>query len=110
PDNRMATDIVGTVSAPDRTIAGYLGVSVLVERIGRRLSTIEFADQSICQVVDQTGHALFTTNLQSNTAALPATGEDIIKEIQQRKSGLLERKGNLYSFEPIESTGWIALV
>jgi signal transduction histidine kinase/ActR/RegA family two-component response regulator len=110
PDNRMATDIVGAVRGPDKGIVGYLGVSVLVERIGRRLSTIEFADQSICQVVDQAGHALFTNSLQPNTAALPVTGEDIIKEIQQRKSGHLERNRNLYSFEPIESTGWIALV
>src|SRR5260370_1160173 len=69
PDNRMATDIVGAVRAPDRTIAGYIGVSVLVERIGRRLSTIEVADQSICQVVDQTGRALFTNDLKPNGIA-----------------------------------------
>jgi signal transduction histidine kinase/CheY-like chemotaxis protein len=110
PDNRLVTDIVGAVRRPDKEIVGYLGVSVLVERIGRRLSTIEFADQSTCQVVDQAGHALFTNNLQPNTAALPTAGEDIIKEIRQRKSGHLEKNGNLYSFEPIEATGWIALV
>src|SRR3984893_10735096 len=67
-DKRMATDIVGAVHAADGSIAGYLGLSVLVERIGRRLSTIEFADQSICQVIDQTGHALFTKNLQPNAS------------------------------------------
>ena len=44
-DNRPVTDIVGAVRAPDRTILGYVGVSVLVERIGRRLSTIEFSDR-----------------------------------------------------------------
>jgi signal transduction histidine kinase/ActR/RegA family two-component response regulator len=110
PDNRMATDIVGAVRAPDRTIAGYIGVSVLVERIGRRLSTIEFADQSICQVVDQAGRALFTKDLKPNAAGRPAGGQSLIKEVEANKRGHLERNGNLYSFSPIESTGWVALV
>ncbi|PYJ84406.1 MAG: hypothetical protein DME73_00075, partial [Verrucomicrobia bacterium] len=47
-DKRIVTDIIGAVRTPDKNIAGYLGVSVLVERIGRRLSTIQFADQSTC--------------------------------------------------------------
>ncbi len=110
PDNRMATDIVGAVRAPDRTITGYIGVSVLVERIGRRLSTIEFADQSICQVVDQAGRALFTNDLKPNAVGHPAGGASLIKEVEANKRGHLERNGNLYSFSPIESTGWVALV
>src|ERR1700704_3888216 len=65
-DKRMATDIVGAIRAPDGTVVGFLGVSVLVERIGRRLSTIEFADQSVCQVLDQNGVALFTNNFRAN--------------------------------------------
>src|SRR6267143_1698356 len=36
PDNRMTTNIVGAVRSPEGAILGYLGVSVLVERIGRR--------------------------------------------------------------------------
>jgi signal transduction histidine kinase len=110
PDDRMVTDIVGAVRAPDKTVVGYIGVSVLVERIGRRLSTIEFPDESICQVLDQAGHALFTNHLKPNTAALLAAGEGLIKEIEANKRGHLERNGTLYSFSPIESTGWVALV
>ncbi len=110
PDSRLATDIVSAVRAPDKTIAGYIGVSVLVERIGRRLSTIEFTDESICQVLDQTGHALFTNDLKPNTTAVLGAGEGLIKEIEASKRGHLERNGNLYSFSPIESTGWVALV
>jgi len=68
PDKRMATNIVGAVRAPDRTIVGYLGISVLVERIGRRLATIEFADQSLCEVFDQNGTALFARDFQPNSA------------------------------------------
>jgi signal transduction histidine kinase/CheY-like chemotaxis protein len=109
-DNRMATDIVGAVRGADGTIVGYLGASVLVERIGRRLSTIEFADQCTCQVIDQSGYALFTSDFRPNTAAPSRASEGLIKEIRQSKSGHLERHGNLYSFNPVESTGWVTLV
>lgn len=109
-DKRMATDIAGAVRAPDGTIVGYLGVSVLVERIGRRLSTIEFADQSVCQVLDQRGNALFTQNFQPNANMAARSGENLMKEIGQNKNGHIERHGNLYSFSPVESTGWVAIV
>lgn len=57
-DKRLVTDIVAAVRAPDRTILGYVGDSVLVERIGRRLSAIEFADRFLFEVLDQNGTAL----------------------------------------------------
>src|SRR5213595_1810637 len=110
PDQRMATDIVGAVRAPDRKIVGYLGISVLVERIGRRLATIEFADQSLCQVFDQNGTALFAKDFQPNPGTVSPEGEIFMKEIRESsKSGHFERRGNLYSFSPIESTGWVAV-
>ena len=110
PDGRMATAIVGAVRAPDGTIAGYLGVWVLVERMGRRLSTIDFADQSICQVVDQTGGQLFTKNFAPNPGPASPQSPKIIDEIRGLKTGSIERNGNLYSFTTIEATGWITLV
>src|SRR5437870_8438172 len=70
-DKRIVTEIAGAVRTPDKNIVGYLGVSVLVERIGRRLSTIQFADQSTCQVIDQMGHALFTNDFRPNSSASP---------------------------------------
>jgi len=109
PDKRMATDIVGAVRAPDRTIVGYLGISVLVERIGRRLATIEFADQSLCEVFDQNGTALFAKDFRPNSAPVSSEGEILMKDIRESKSGHFERRGNLYSFSPIESTGWVAV-
>src|SRR5262249_2678986 len=54
-DQRLATDIVGAVRGQNRNIVGYIGATVLVERMGRRLSTIEFADRVLCQVFDQNG-------------------------------------------------------
>lgn len=109
-DKRMVTDIVGAVRAADQTIIGYIGVSVLVERIGRRLSTIGFTDQSVCDVLDQNGVALFTHNFQPNPAPRSVESENLINDIHNNKAGHLERGGNLYSFSPIESTGWVAVV
>src|SRR3984893_15270209 len=105
-DKRIVTEIVGAVRAPDKNIVGYLGVSVLVERIGRRLSTIQFADQSSCQVIDQMGHALFTNDFRPNPSPSPEPESILPKEINETKKGNLERGGNLYSFSPVESTGW----
>ena len=110
-DNRPVTDIVGAVRAPDGSILGYVGVAVLVERIGRRLSTIEFSDRLLFEVLDQNGAALFVSDFKPNpaTGSAAANGE-LVKEIKQSKTGHFERHGNLYSFSPIESTGWVAVV
>jgi signal transduction histidine kinase/CheY-like chemotaxis protein len=109
-DNRPVTDVVGAIRAPDKTIIGYLGLSVLVERIGRRLATIQFADQSTCQVIDQTGRPLFTNDFRPNPGATAARDSILPAEISQRKSGNLERGGNLYSFAPVETAGWTVVV
>jgi signal transduction histidine kinase/ActR/RegA family two-component response regulator len=110
PDGRMSTDIVGAVRTPEGTIVGYLGVSVLVERMGRRLSSIDFADQAICQVVDQTGRALFAQNFAPNTEPVTPQWASRIEEMRKLKTGSIEREGILYSFTPVESTGWMTVV
>jgi signal transduction histidine kinase/ActR/RegA family two-component response regulator len=110
PDHRMATDIVGAVRTPDQTLLGYLGVSVLVERMGRRLATIDLADASLCEVLDQNGTAIFAKAFQPNTRAVSAESGFLMKEISQSKDGHFERQGDLYSFSPVESTGWFAVV
>src|SRR5947199_8981724 len=71
-DNRLVTDIVAAVRAPDRTIIGYLGDSVLVERIGRRLSTIEVSDRFLFAVFDQHGAALFAYDFKPQPSFTPA--------------------------------------
>ena len=110
PDGRMTTDIVGAVRTPEGAIIGYLGVSVLVERIGRRLSSVDFADHPNCQVLDQTGRELFTNNFIPNAGTASPRPESLAQEIRQMKTGHLERKGNLYSFTTIDSTGWMTVV
>jgi signal transduction histidine kinase len=108
-DQRLVTDIVAAVRAPDRTILGYVGDSVLVERIGRRLSAIEFSDRFRFEVLDQNGAALFVNDFKPNPSVTPQGGL-LIDEIRQNKIGHFEQHGNLYSFSPIEPTGWVAVV
>src|SRR5213075_2788927 len=81
PDKRMVTDIVGAVRAPDRTILGYIGDSVLVERIGRRLSAIEFADRFLFEVLDQNGTALFANDFKPNPSATSLEGGIFIRSV-----------------------------
>jgi len=109
-DNRLVTDIVAAVRAPDRTVLGFVGDSVLVERIGRRLSTIEFSDRFLFQVLDQSGAALFANDFKPNPRATSPESGDLLNKIRQSKSGHFEYQDNLYSFGLIESTGWVALV
>ena len=110
PDQRLVTDIVGAVRTPDRRIVGYLGVSVLVERIGRRLSTIDFADQSLCEVYDQKGVALFDKDFQPNPSSAFSARELLITQIGKSKGGHFELGGYIYSFSPVQSTGWVAVM
>jgi signal transduction histidine kinase/ActR/RegA family two-component response regulator len=109
-DQRVVTDIVGAIRTPDKTIIGYLGASVLVERIGRRLATIQFADQSTCQVIDQTGRPLFTNDFRPNPRTTSSQNTILPAEISEMKAGNLERAGNLYSFSPVESADWTVVV
>jgi signal transduction histidine kinase/CheY-like chemotaxis protein len=109
-DGRLITDIVAAVRGPDGTVLGFVGDSVLVERIGKRLSSIEFSDRFVFQVLDQKGAALFANDFQPNArAATPETGE-LLNKIRHSNDGHFEYRDNLYSFSPIESTGWVALV
>src|SRR5262249_25773359 len=78
--------------------------------VGRRLSAIQFADQSTCQVLDQTGQALFTNDFRPNPLPSPAPESVLPKEIGKMKTGHIERAGNLYSFSPVEATGWTVVV
>ena len=99
PDKRVVTDIVGAVRGPDRAIVGYLGISVLVERIGRRLSTIEFADQSFCEVFDQKGTALFDKDFRPSLGAVSQPTSILLQEIAKRKRGHFELRER-FTFSP----------
>ena len=109
-DGRLISDIVAPVRAPDRMLLGFVGDSVLIERIGKRLSTIEFSDRFVFQVLDQKGAALFANDFKPNPRATSPESSELLREIRQSKRGHFEFQNNLYSFNHIESTGWVALV
>ena len=109
-DNRLVTDIVAAVRAPDRTLLGFVGDSVLVERIGRRLSTIEFSDRFIFEVLDQNGAALFANDFKPNPRPTSPESGELLNKIRENKNGHFEYQDKLYSFSRIEPTGWVALV
>jgi len=109
-DERPVTDIVAAVRAPDGKILGYVGDSVLVERIGKRLASIEFSDRFVFEVLDQNGAALFANDFRPNPNVTSREGGALLGEIRQNKLGHFEQHGNLYSFSPIEPTGWVAVV
>ncbi len=109
-DKRNVANVVGTVRAADGSALGFIGVSVLVERIGRRLSTIGFADQASCQIVDQAGNALFSGNFLANPGPVSSAYQTLINDIRNDKTGHIERQGSIYSFSPVEGTGWTTVV
>jgi len=109
-DGRMVTDVVGAVRTRDGKTIGYIGASILIERIGRRLSSISFTDRTVCQIVDQQGFPLFTADFKSETEPKPRAEAKLISDIQKEQSGHLSRAGNIYSFEPLESAHWLAII
>ena len=109
-DGRLITDIVAPVRTSDGEVLGFVGDWVLIERIGKRLSNIEFSDRFIFQVLDQTGAALFANDFKPNPKAPSPESGELLNKIRQSKTGHFEYHDNLYSFSRIESTGWVALV
>jgi signal transduction histidine kinase/ActR/RegA family two-component response regulator len=109
-DGRMVTDIVGAVQTRDGKTIGYIGASILIERIGRRLSSISFADRAVCQIVDQQGFALFTPDFKSEVEPRTRAEAQLISDIQKEQSGHLSRGGTIYSFDPLESAQWLAII
>ena len=109
-DGRLITDIVAPVRTADRTLLGFVGDSVLIERIGKRLSTIEFSDRFVFQVLDQKGAALFANDFKPNPSTTSSESGELLNKIRQSKDGHFEYHDNLYSFSHIESTRWVALV
>jgi signal transduction histidine kinase/ActR/RegA family two-component response regulator len=109
-DGRMVTDVVGAVRTRDGKTIGYIGASILIERIGRRLSSISFTDMTVCQIIDQQGSPLFTPDFKPETEPRSRAEAKLISDIQRAQSGHLSRDGNIYSFEPLEAAQWLAII
>jgi signal transduction histidine kinase len=109
-DDRMVTDVVSAIRTRDGKTIGYIGASILIERIGRRLSSISFADKAHCQIVDQTGFRLFTTDFKAETNPTTRVEAKLISDIRKEQRGHLSQGGSIYSFDPLESAQWLAII
>src|SRR2546430_14011822 len=109
-DRRMGTDVVGAVRPRAGKTIGYMGASILIERIGRRLSSISFTDMTVCQIIDQQGSPLVAPDFKPETEPRSRTEAKLISDIQRAQSGHLSRDGNIDSFEPLEAAQWLAII
>jgi signal transduction histidine kinase len=109
PDHRLCTAIVAAIRTKSGEIPGYVGATVLVERIGKRLAALKFGDQSVVEVLDQNGVPLFDENLQPNNGERTADAE-LLKAIRSNSNGYFQLRSNLVSFDKIEGTDWTAIL
>jgi len=109
PDNRLCSFIVAPVRAKNGDIIGYVGADVLVERVGRRLASLDFGEQAVVQVIDQTGKPLFDSNLMPN---LIARSEDpaLLAMLDQDTTEHFRWHDDLVTFQKIEGAKWIAML
>ena len=108
-DGRPIYSVVVTVRDKTGTTAGYLGADILVERLGRRLHALEMTDSTV-EVVDQSGHPLFSGLLQANNPDHGSADPALRDGFALRLPGHQELGGKLYFYAPIGTTGWDAVL
>jgi len=54
--------------------------------------------------------ALFDDNFKPNSGPVTPAAPTLLSNIRARKNGHSEDQGNLYSFAPVESTGWTTVI
>jgi len=108
-DNRLCATTVIPVRGRSGEIVGYMGTNILVERIGVRLSELNFSEQAQVQVIDQTGRALFQQNFTPNTDARP---EDpgLLDAVKKATTENFRWHDELVTFQKIEGSNWIVML
>ena len=109
PDNRLCAVIVAPVRTKNGDVTGFIGANILVERVGRRLASMDFGEQAVAQVIDQTGRPLFNANLMPN---LGTHSEDpaLLNILASSRQEHFTWNDNLVSFQKIEGARWTALL
>lgn len=110
-DGRRVTSIVVAVHDRAQNLLGFLGADVLIERIGRRLQSLDFGEGSemTIQIIDQNGFPLFGKDLETNRLDQAAVEADLLRAFRKHRSGIEERGELLYTYAAVGRTGWIAL-
>src|SRR5581483_8012587 len=109
PDGRPATIISASVRTRSGEVTGYIGATVLAERIGKRLAALNYGEQSIAQVIDQNGVPFFDENFRPNDGTKPADTE-LIKALRESKGNHLRLNDNFVTFDYVEPSGWTAIL
>ncbi|MBV9658541.1 MAG: response regulator [Verrucomicrobia bacterium] len=112
-DGRLVTSTV--VAIHDRTddrLLGFLGADTLVERMGRRLDTIDITRRRFAmpQLIDQNGFPLFTETLTPSALGRAAAPTPLRAATRRGASGSLQIGATLYTFSPVGKTGWSAVL
>ena len=109
PDHRPCCSIVAPVRAKNGDVIGYIGANVLVERVGRRLASLDFGEQDTVQVIDQDGKPMFDANLMPNLTTQP---EDpaLLNTIDSSTEDHFRWRDDLVTFQKIDGARWIALL
>ena len=109
-DGRLCAVVATVVRTRTGETVGFIGATILVERIGRRLAAMDYGEGSVVQVIDQNGVPLFDKNLQPNNATR-AADVALLKTVRDGKSKHTTTLGdNIVSFEPIDGTPWTAVL
>ena len=109
PDNRLCSSVVAPVRTKNGDVAGFVGASILVERVGRRLASMDFGEQAVAQVIDQTGKPLFDANLMPNTGT-HLEDPALLKMLDGSTEEHFTWKDSLVSYQKIEGARWTALL
>ncbi len=108
-DHRLCSSIVASVKAKNGQILGYIGANILVERVGKRLAALNFAEQATVQVLDQTGRPLFDANLAPNITPQPENPE-LLQTFATTDVSHFQWHDSLVVFQRIEGAKWIAML
>ena len=109
PDSRLCTMIVAPVKAQTGEITGYMGTSVLVERMGKRLAALNFGEETVEQVLDASGMPLFDQNLQPNVAGV-REDPGLVAKLREANSGHFQYGNDLVTYEKTDGSNWTALL
>ncbi len=111
-DGRRVSSVVVAVRDRAKNLLGFLGADILVERIGRRLQSLDLGEDSetTIQIIDQNGFPLFVNDLEPNKLDQAAVDADLLRAFRKHHSGTEERGEQLYTFAAIGRTGWTAVI
>ncbi len=109
-DGRTVVSIVATVrDKAGAGVLGYFGADLLVERIGRRLHSVETPGNGL-QIIDQNGHPFFAGAFQANAPGQGEAAPELRRDFSQQKTGMDELRDRMYFYAPVRPTGWTAML